>query len=165
MNFVHIVGRLAKDPETRYTSSNQKVTTLVVASNSFRNGQEETIWWRVTLWGDRFDKMVAHLTKGKLVMVGGEMRKPEIYRDKAGSPQVGSIEVNAEYLKFVPIGRADGQGNAADGQGNAHESRPAPAHQEASRGFDPMGAGASYGAAARQDSNVSFDHDEEPLPF
>ena len=114
MNFVHIVGRLAKDPESRFTADNLKVTTLVVATNSFRAGTEETIWWRVTLWGDRWDKMLNHLSKGKPVMIGGEMRKPTIYNDKSGSPQVGSVELTADYIKFLPFQKQD----QAEGQGS-----------------------------------------------
>jgi len=109
MNFVHIIGRLGKDPETRFTADGKKVTVLVVATNSRKGGQEETIWWRVSMWGDRWDKMVSHLSKGKPIMVGGEMKKPELYTDKNRQQQLGSIEINGDYLKFMPFGKSDQQ--------------------------------------------------------
>lgn len=140
MNYVHIIGRLGKDPEVRYTSDNKKVTTLVVASNYVKSGQTETIWWRVTLWGDRWDKMVSYLSKGKPVMVGGEMRKPETYVDKSGQTQLSSIDVQADYVKFVPYGNKE-EGAQAQGQQS-----------------EPSASGTESGAG-------SFAVDEEPLPF
>ena len=58
MNFIHIAGNLGADPEVRFTSSGKKVTNLKVATRSRRGkGNEEvTIWWRVTIWGEQFDK-------------------------------------------------------------------------------------------------------------
>lgn len=109
MNFIHIAGHIGKDAETRFTANGDKVTTLIIATNTKKKGEEVTIWWNVTLWGDRWDKLIPYLTKGKALMVGGEMNKPEIYTDKEGKPQVGSLNVNAEYVKFPPFGRTDSQ--------------------------------------------------------
>lgn len=168
MNFVHIVGRLAKDPETRFTSGGQKVTTLVVASNYFHSGQEETIWWRVTLWGDRFDKMIQHFTKGKLIMVGGDMRKPEMYTDKNGAQQIGSIDVTAEYIKFVPIGRTDSQGNDGQPASSNESRRPQSAGQYTSSYGANKNSGASSAAGVHSSESSFSSHDngdDEPLPF
>lgn len=142
MNYVHIIGRLGKDPEVRYTPDNNKVTSLVLASNYVKSGQQETIWWRVTLWGDRWDKMVSYLSKGKPVMVGGEMRKPETYVDKSGQTQLGSIDVTADYVKFVPYGNKE-EGTQTQGQ-----------HSEPATSGTESGSGSG-----------SFAVDEEPLPF
>ncbi len=143
MNYVHIIGRLGKDPEVRYTSDNKKVTTLVVASNYVKSGQTETIWWRVTLWGDRWDKMISYLSKGKPVMIGGEMRKPDTYVDKSGQTQLGSIDVTADYVKFVPYGNKDENASNSDDGQQEHASQS---------------SGTQAGAG-------SYAVDEEPLPF
>lgn len=143
MNYVHIIGRLGKDPEVRYTSDGKKVTTLVVASNYVKGGQTETIWWRATLWGDRWDKMVPHLTKGKPVMIGGEMRKPETYVDKSGQTQIGSIDIQAEYVKFLPYG--------------GREENAAPQHNKDQN--------SEFSGMASDEGAGSFAIDEEPLPF
>lgn len=153
MNYVHIIGRLGKDPETRFTADGKKIITLSVATSSFKAGNEETIWWRVTLWGDRWDKMVSYLTKGKPVMVGGEMRKPETYTDKNGALQLSSIEVTADYVKFLPYGKTD-QENQQSGQGYAApQAQKAPAANAFSQGQ-------SFGSSTAQQSE-----DDEPLPF
>jgi single-strand DNA-binding protein len=106
MNHILIAGHLGADPETRFTSSGQKVTTLRVACNSRRAGKEETIWWKITLWGEQFDKMVSYFKKGSPIMVTGEMSKPEIFTDREGKPQI-SLNITANNIMFSPFGRSD----------------------------------------------------------
>jgi single-strand DNA-binding protein len=126
MNFLHLAGHLGADPEVRFTSSGLKVTTLRVAARSRRSGNEDnTIWWRVTLWGDQFDKMISFLKKGSAVMVFGELNKPEIFTDKEGKAQV-SLSMTASYISFSPFGKPERQGepgqvNKADNRSSATE--------------------------------------------
>lgn len=106
MNFIQIMGHLGADPETRFTPSGQKVTNFRVATTSRKGGKEETVWYRVTVWGDRFDKMIAYLKKGSAIIVSGELNKPEIYTDKEGRPQI-SLEVTADTIRFSPFGKGE----------------------------------------------------------
>ncbi len=103
MNQTFIAGHLGADPEVRFTSSGQKVTTLRVGAKARK---EETIWWRVTVWGEQFDKMIAYFKKGSSIMVFGELSKPEIFTDRDGKPQV-SMNVTATNLLFSPFGKSD----------------------------------------------------------
>lgn len=114
MIIVQIAGHLGSDPETRYTPNNMKVTTFRVATNIKRGQKEKTVWWRVTIWGDRFDKKLAYLKKGSPVQVVGEMGIPEIYTDKSGNPQT-SFEITADMILFNPFG--GGKGERAEGEG------------------------------------------------
>jgi single-strand DNA-binding protein len=111
MNYIHIIGRLGKDAEERVTADGQKILTLVVATDTRKAGVDETIWYRVTFWGDRYAKMVPYFKKGKPVMVGGEMSKPTTYQDRNGNTQLSSIDVRADYVKFLPYGKPD-EGNS-----------------------------------------------------
>lgn len=106
MNILEIFGHLGADPEVRFTPSGQKVTTMRVATKVRKKGKDETIWFRVTIWGDRFDKMIAYLKKGSAVVVVGELDKPEIYTDREGRPQL-SLEMTAEFIRFSPFGKPD----------------------------------------------------------
>lgn len=106
MNIIEIAGHLGADPVTRFTSTGQKVTTFNVATNSRKGGNDVTIWFRVTIWGDRFDKMLTYLKKGSAVIIIGELQKPEIWTDKEGRPQI-SLDVTAEIVKFSPFGKTD----------------------------------------------------------
>jgi single-strand DNA-binding protein len=149
MNSITIIGHLGADPVTRFTANGQKVTSFTVATNSRKGGNDVTVWFRITVWGDRFDKMMSHLKKGSAIIVIGELQKPEIWTDKEGRPQI-TLEVTAETLRFSPLGR-DRQGQEG-GQANAY-TRGAPAPSE---GFGEQTFGAGV---ARDNSN------EEEMPF
>lgn len=118
MNQTTIMGHLGADPEVRFTSGGQKVTTLRVAANQRRAGKDETLWWRVTIWGESFDKILTYFKKGSAIIVMGEMLKPEIYNGKDGQPQV-SLNLVAYHITFPPFGkgeRQDGQQQSSYGQ-------------------------------------------------
>lgn len=161
MNFIHIAGNLGADPEVRFTSSGKKVTTLKVASRSRRGkgGEETTIWWRVTIWGEQFDKMVSFLKKGSAVMVYGDVHKPEIFTDREGKPQV-SLDITAVHIEFSPFGGKPSQGGEQQSQ-QANAAGPAapfgatPPHAETP--INPyMKAGAPQGRGETFDDEVPF---------
>lgn len=103
MNQITIAGRLGNDPDVRFTSSGLKVTSFRVATNSRKAGKEETIWYKVTIWGDQFEKMIPHIKKGTGLIITGELGKPEIYNDREGRPQI-SLNVTAFQISFSPFG-------------------------------------------------------------
>jgi single-strand DNA-binding protein len=113
MNQITIAGHLGADPEVRFTSSGQKVTTLRVAARARRSGKDETIWWKVTIWGEQFDKIIPYFKKGSPIIVVGELNKPEIFTDREGRPQV-SMSITALNIMFSPFGRPDNQNTAAE---------------------------------------------------
>ena len=150
MNQITIAGHLGADPEVRFTSSGQKVTTLRVAARSRRGGKEETIWWRVTIWGEQFDKMISYFKKGSPIIVVGELSKPEIFTDREGRPQV-SMNITASNIMFSPFGRPDQP--SAEGSQEANTSANEPAY-------------AGFGDQVAQGQgkpNSSFDEDEIPF--
>jgi single-strand DNA-binding protein len=110
MNFIHIAGNLGADPEVRFTATGKKVTTLRVATKSRRgkNSEDTTIWFRVTIWGEQFDKMISFLKKGSSVMVYGDLHNPEIFTNKEGKPQT-SLEITAVHIEFSPFGKPASQ--------------------------------------------------------
>jgi single-strand DNA-binding protein len=152
VNFIHIAGNLGADPEVRFTSSGKKVTTLKVASRSRRgkNNEDVTIWWRVTIWGEQFDKMVSFLKKGSSVMVYGDVHKPEIFTDREGKPQV-SLDITAVHIEFSPFGK------------------PASASGEAGQAQTPMAADAAspYGSFASKAGSVQGKGEtfDDEVPF
>ncbi len=106
MILVEIAGFLGADAEERFTASGKKVVGLRVATRVRQAGAEETVWWRVSIWGDRYDKMVPYLKKGASVLIIGDMGKPETYTAKDGSVAV-SLSLNAEIVKFSPFGKPE----------------------------------------------------------
>ncbi len=178
MIIVQIAGRLGRDAETRFTPSGQKVTNLALATNVRKGGKDETVWWRVTIWGERYDKMLPYFKKGSALIVVGEMNKPEIWTDKEGRPQV-SLEITAEIIRFSPFGNPDqrnGQeqaGGAAAPHGSAggvsHQAQNNPYGNDSHGDFNASHAAShAYGAASLQGSAAHYAQTapgEEPLPF
>ncbi len=150
MNFIHIAGHLGKDPETRFTQTGTKVTTLTVATNSRKGGQDVTIWWKVTIWGDQFEKMLPHMKKGSAVLVFGEMQKPEIFTDREGKPQV-SLDIRAVQIQFSPFGKP---GGSQQGSSPAQEARGPMSQEMPSSPY--MGGGSPQPQGATFDDEVPF---------
>ncbi len=123
MNIIHIAGRLGADPEVRFTSNGQKVTTFRVATNSRKSGKDETIWWRVTVWGDQNEKMISFLKKGSAVIIVGEFHKPEIFTDRDGKAQI-SMSMTASNVMFSPFGRSDKQAEGSTTTQRSQNANP-----------------------------------------
>ena len=104
MMLVQIAGFVGKDPETRETNNGQKVTNLSLAVNVKKDAPP--IWWRVTIWGTHFDKILPHIKKGSALIVMGDMKPPEKYTSKDGVEGI-RMEVTAEMIKFSPFGNPD----------------------------------------------------------
>ena len=111
MNTITIIGNIGQDLVPKFTASGQKVTSFSVATRSKKGGEEITTWWRVNVWGDRFDKMMTHLKKGSYIVVIGELAKPTIWQDKQGQSQV-QLEITANSLHFMPGNKSDGGQNS-----------------------------------------------------
>lgn len=139
MIIVEIAGFLGADPEERFTSNGKRVITLRVATRVRKGGQDETVWWRVNIWDDRFDKMLPFLKKGSAVIIIGEMSKPETYTGRDGTVQV-SLNLSAEMVKFSPFGKPD---------------RPESQNQHASE--DSFAGRAQHGAAEYAGAGASHD--------
>ncbi|EKE08683.1 MAG: hypothetical protein ACD_17C00049G0002 [uncultured bacterium] len=163
MNFIHIAGNLGADPEVRFTSTGKKVTTLKVATRSRRgkNSEELTIWWRVTVWGEQYDKLISYLKKGSSVMVFGDVHKPEIFTDREGKPQI-SLDITASHLEFSPFGKPGGssQENRTTTQPHSAPFGTTPSEEGTANpyaGFPPIGkAGVAQGKGETFDDEVPF---------
>jgi len=154
MNQITIAGHLGADPEVRFTSSGQKVTTLRVAARARRSGKDETIWWKVTIWGEQFDKMIPYFKKGSPIIVVGELNKPEIFTDREGRPQV-SMSITATNIMFSPFGRPDHQSSSTS-EGST-EAGSHSNHQE------PAFTAAHEAAQGQAKPDASFAEDEIPF--
>ena len=118
---VTIVGNLGTDPEMRYTPSGQAVTNFSVATNRrWTNNegqmQEETVWFRVSVWGKQAESCNQYLSKGRQVFVEGRLRADEnggtrLWQDQSGNWRA-SYELTAFDVKF--LGGRGGEGGTFD---------------------------------------------------
>lgn len=103
-NRLILVGNLGKDPELRYTPQGTPVCTFSLATNDRRkdrNGemQDETMWFRVTVWGRQAENVSQYLAKGRPVYVEGRLRIDE-WTDREGV-QRHTLDVTATDVKFL----------------------------------------------------------------
>lgn len=117
------IGRLTKDPDLRYTKSNQPVATFTLAidrqmSKDKRDEAEANGWPtadfpRVTVWGNMAVNCEKYLKKGSQCAVVGRLQTGS-YQDKDGKT-VYTTEILAENVEF--LSRANGSSNASKTSG------------------------------------------------
>lgn len=122
-NKIILVGNLGRDPELRYTPQGTPVCSFTLATNERRRDktgetQDQTTWFRVTLWGRQAETASQYLTKGRPVYVEGRLRVEE-WTDRDGRSRY-TLEVHATDMQFIG-GRGDEP--AANPKGDA-ESPP-----------------------------------------
>ena len=88
LNRVQLIGRLGKDPESKFTPTGKKVTHFSVAiSNRWKSkegdAREYTEWVNIEAWGRLGEVSQEYLKKGSLVFLEGRL-KTEKYEDKDG---------------------------------------------------------------------------------
>jgi len=79
LNRVQLIGRLGKDPETRYTPSGKKVTSFSVAvdrrwKSEEGEAKEATDWFNVEAWGRLGEICQEYLGKGRLIYLEGRLQ-------------------------------------------------------------------------------------------
>ncbi len=100
-----IVGRLGRDPEMRYTPDGTAVVNFNVATDRVwydADGKKEqrTTWYRVTAWKRLAETCNQYLSKGRLVMVVGELQEPKPYQGRDGVWHA-SLDLRADSVKFL----------------------------------------------------------------
>lgn len=156
MNLIEIIGYVGNDPEERMTPSGKKVISFRMADNIRSGDKEETIWWRISIWGDQFDRMMPYIKKGSALIVHGEIRrKPETYQDREGQVQV-SMELTATQIRFLPSSQKSNDRGSSQPQSASYGSdeRSSYAHSmpsSAPGGFRPGQASDEF-----SDDNLPF---------
>lgn len=111
-NKITLVGNLGRDPELRYTPQGTPVCSFSMATNERRKDksgemQDQTTWFRVTLWGRQAETASQYLSKGRPVYIEGRLRVEE-WTDRDGKPR-HTLEVHATDMQFIGGGRTDDQ--------------------------------------------------------
>ncbi|HEY2547462.1 MAG TPA: single-stranded DNA-binding protein [Candidatus Acidoferrum sp.] len=144
VNKVILVGRLGRDPETRYTGGGQAVANFSVATDETykdRNGekQKRTEWHKIVVWGKQAEIAQQYLKKGSLVFIEGRIQSRE-WQDKEGQKRT-SFEIVANNFRMLG-GRGDNAGGGAGGGAATGASRGGDDFEpHAGGGEEPMGGG------------------------
>ena len=76
-NKVILIGRLTSTPEVNKTSNDKSVARATLAVNrryKGQNGERDTDFVNLVIWGKLAETMASYATKGSLISVDGEIR-------------------------------------------------------------------------------------------
>ncbi|HEY0701898.1 MAG TPA: single-stranded DNA-binding protein [Candidatus Acidoferrales bacterium] len=124
VNKVILVGRLGRDPETRFTGGGQAVANFSVATDETykdKNGerQKRTEWHKIVVWGKQAEIAQQYLKKGSLIFIEGRIQSRE-WQDKEGQKRT-SFEIVATNFRMLG-GKSDGAAAGAGAGGGASRS-------------------------------------------
>lgn len=153
MNKVFLVGRLTRDPELRYTSSNLATmrTAIAVDRQFVREGEERGAdFINIVAFGNRAETMKKYLAKGSQIAVDGRIQTGSY--DGADGKKVYTTDVIVENFQFLD---SKGNRNVEDGESGFEDqttSYDSPSAE--TTGSDPF---ADFGAKIEvSDSELPF---------
>lgn len=95
-----IVGNLGRDPEEKKTKTGLTIANLNVAVSRRYKEEDETEWYRVTVFGKTAENCIKYLAKGSQVLIQGRM-KTDSWADKATGETKYSTKLIADQVKFL----------------------------------------------------------------
>ena len=143
VNKVILVGRLGRDPESRFTASGQAVCNFSLATDRSykdRNGQtqKQTEWHKIVVWGKLAEICQKFLKKGSQIFVEGRIQSRQ-WEDQQGQKRT-AFEIVANEMRML---------------GSRGEAGAAPTHA-------PEEAEAQ---AAPEDAGAATEVSDEDIPF
>jgi single-strand DNA-binding protein len=104
LNRVELIGHLGRDPERVETDHGEALVVFSLATNRLRaNGQEETDWHVIVVFGQLAETCARHLRKGRYLYVSGRLQTRE-WEDEEGR-QHSRAEIVAREIVFLDAPR------------------------------------------------------------
>ncbi|WP_311538424.1 single-stranded DNA-binding protein [uncultured Anaerococcus sp.] len=110
MNKVILIGRLTKDPELRYTQSNQAVCTFTLAldrkmsrdkrEEAEANNRPTADFPRVIVWGKMGENASRYLFKGSQCAVDGRIQTGS-YQDMETGKTIYTTDIVADSVEYL----------------------------------------------------------------
>ncbi|AWK85151.1 single-stranded DNA-binding protein [Azospirillum thermophilum] len=157
MNVWTFTGRLGADGELRTTQSGEKVLGFRVANDVGFGERKTTQWVDCSIWGRRAEALAPHLTKGKQVVVSGEVTIRE-YEKRDGTRGAG-LSVRVNEIDFTGGAREGGEGGGYGGGGGGYESRGG------SGGGGGYGGGSGGGGRSGGSTPPRHEDLDDEIPF
>jgi len=170
-NRVLLIGNLTRDPQLRYTPTQQPVCEFGMAVNRSWKGNdgqkhEEACFVNCTAWGRSGETISKYLNKGAPIFVEGRLT----YRqwDGQDGKKRSKLEVTVENFQFLGGPRGGGGGGAGGGGGGAGggeggagggggKAEPGNAKRQETSGADDQSRPSDY--------DFSQDVDDDTIPF
>ena len=147
MNKVILIGRLARDPELRYTAGNNTAVcqTSIAVDRRFKSENQPTAdFIPIVAWRQQAEFISKYFTKGRMAVVEGRLQIRD-YKDRDGSKR-RTAEVIADNVYF-----GDSK-QAAPGP----QSAPAPSYAVPSSYRPDVNAGFAEIGNADEDGDLPF---------
>lgn len=106
INNCMFIGRLGRDPESRFTQSGKTVVNFSIACSEKRGGEEYTEWVNIVVWDKLGEICAQYLQKGSLVYISGRMQTRK-WQDQSGTDRY-TTEIVAREMKMLG-GKSDGK--------------------------------------------------------
>ena len=120
LNQITIMGRLTRDPELRYTTSNLAVTSFTLAVDrdytSKDDGEKKTDFIDVIAWRNTAEFVAKYFSKGRMAVVSGRLQI-RIWKDKNDNNRKNA-EILADNVYFGDSKKEN------DSSGSQKESKP-----------------------------------------
>ena len=110
MNKVILMGRLTRDPEVRYTQTNNTLVasfSLAVNRRFARQGEErQADFINIVAWNKTGEFCSKYFKKGQMIAIRGSIQTRR-YQDKDGNNRT-AFEVVADDVQFADFARREG---------------------------------------------------------
>lgn len=143
MNVWTFTGRLGADAELRTLQSGDKLLSLRVANDVGYGDRRTTQWVDCVIWGKRGESIAAYLTRGKQVVISGEVSL-KTFQKRDGSEGT-HLSVRVAEIDFF-----GGGGDRPQSSGGSSGSRD---------------SGAGSGASGRKAAPPPHDDLDDEIPF
>ena len=156
VNKVILIGRLGKDPETRYMTSGEAVTNATLATSENwkdKSGekQEKTEWHNLVFYRRLAEVAGEYLKKGAQVYIEGKIQTRK-YQTKEGQERY-TTEIIVDQMQM--LGSKSGGAGSFEVVENQSSQSQAPARS----------APASKPAASAPAAKSNFDNFDDDIPF
>ena len=112
MASISICGNIGRDPELKAAGTSQ-VLTFSVADSEYiyvKNGEAESQWYNVEVWGKSAERLSSWLSKGTKVFVSGQLAQRS-YEGKNGKGK--ALEIKDARVTTVSKKGEEGGGSAS----------------------------------------------------
>lgn len=101
LNIVAVMGRLARDPEMRQTTTGKSVASFTIACDRGRkdaNGQSVCDWLNIVAWDKTAEFVCKYFQKGSMIAIDGRLQTRQ-YQVKNGQNRT-AVEIVAQNAHF-----------------------------------------------------------------
>jgi len=139
VNKVILVGRLGKDPETRYMTNGEAVTNVTLATSENwkdKNGekQEKTEWHNLVFYRRLAEVAGEYLKKGSMIYVEGKLQTRK-WQDKEGKDRY-TTEIIANEMQMLSSKSGGGSFEVVDKPAASSSAPASDKPAPAKGGFD-----------------------------